>query len=486
MKAETMANQGFGEQLATARRDAGLTVQQVSDALRIRNDIVRAIEMEDFSSMPAKAFSRNQVSAYARYLGLDSGAIVRDFLDAYSDFERRAAASVDIVVDQQQPSGDRAYVEARRAMREQSENGGRIGNSRSRRQQEEEEELQRQRRQREEESRYTEANSKQRGGLRSGRVRGGSSSGSQRSSSSGKSRQSSSRQGSSSGKNRQGSSSGNSRQSGGSGNGSQQRRRSSGSQSRSSSSSNQRRRSSGSNNGSSYNQQRNRTSSGSRSNSSNAQRNRRSSRDNDVTISKPNRKQREIAQHTGSRSLNDGSESFLDNLLGSLNVSKIVLVVAIVIIALVVIFAVSRCGSNQSETPDLTGNDGSSTVEVTGGSEEVESELTDDQIAAITASPGIDDTITSTGDTFTFTVTLADGATAWTQIDIDGTTEVAESAEGPQEWEFEVTSSAYLQTGYPSSTTVEVNGSEVEIPTSSSGVGTLTVTLGEDGTITTE
>ena len=482
-----MANQGFGEQLASARRDAGLTVQQVSDALRIRNDIVRAIEMEDFSSMPAKAFSRNQVSAYARYLGLDSGAIVRDFLDAYSDFERRAAASVDIVVDQQQPSGDRAYVEARRAMREQSENGGRIGNSRNRRQQEEEEELQRQRRQREEESRYTEANSKQRGGLRSGRVRGSSTSTGQRSGSSGKSRQSSSRQGSSSGKSRQGGSSGNSRQSGGSGNGSQQRRRSSGSQSRSSSgSSQQRRRSSGSHSGSSGSQQRNRSGSGSRSSSSSAQRNRRSSRDNDVTISKPNRKQREIAQHTGSRSLNDGSESFLDNLLGSLNVSKIVLVVAIVIIALVVIFAASRCSSSQSETPDLTGNGGSSTVEVTGGSEEVESDLTDDQIAAITASPGIDDTITSTGDTFTFTVTLADGATAWTQIDIDGTTEVAESAEGPQEWEFEVTSSAYLQTGYPSSTTVEVNGSEVEIPTSSSGVGTLTVTLGEDGTITTE
>ena len=116
-----MADFGFGEQLASARRNAGLSIQQVSDALRIRNDIVRAIEMQDFTNMPAKAFSRNQVSAYARYLGLDSNAVTRAFLAAYSDFEHEAALHASTVTNVQLTSNNRAYLEARKAKRAQDE-----------------------------------------------------------------------------------------------------------------------------------------------------------------------------------------------------------------------------------------------------------------------------------------------------------------------------------------------------------------------------
>jgi len=134
-----MAGYRFGEELANARRQNGLSVQQVSDALRIRPDIIRAIEMEDFARMPAKGFARNQVSAYARYLGLDSVDFTDRFLASYNDFER-SAASLDYVVDYQQPSNDRAYATARKAQnnRDSAErqrrghSGGRSGGSRPR------------------------------------------------------------------------------------------------------------------------------------------------------------------------------------------------------------------------------------------------------------------------------------------------------------------------------------------------------------------
>lgn len=114
-----MSSYNFGEELADARRRAGLSVQQVSDALRIRPDIIRALEMEDFARMPAKGFARNQVSAYARYLGLDSVEFTDRFLAAYNEFER-SAANIGYVVDHQQPSGgDRAYATARRARNNQ-------------------------------------------------------------------------------------------------------------------------------------------------------------------------------------------------------------------------------------------------------------------------------------------------------------------------------------------------------------------------------
>ncbi|MGI6221854.1 MAG: RodZ domain-containing protein [Coriobacteriales bacterium] len=129
-----MAGYGFGEELATIRRRNGLSVQEVSEALRIRPDIIRAIESENFSRMPAKGFARNQVSAYARYLALDPAEYTQRFIQAYNDFER-AAANVDYVTDYQQPANDRAYATARKAARanEQSarQHGLRHGGSRS-------------------------------------------------------------------------------------------------------------------------------------------------------------------------------------------------------------------------------------------------------------------------------------------------------------------------------------------------------------------
>lgn len=132
-----MAGYGFGEELAAARRRNGYSIQQVSDALRIRPDIIRAIEMEDFAKMPAKGFARNQASAYARFLELDSAAITQAFLSAYSDFER-TASTIGYVTNYQQPTNDRAYATARRAQRMQEEAshqyGLRSSSSRSRQQ----------------------------------------------------------------------------------------------------------------------------------------------------------------------------------------------------------------------------------------------------------------------------------------------------------------------------------------------------------------
>ena len=126
----TLADYGFGEELAAARRRNGYSIQQVSDAIRIRPDILRAIEMADFARMPAKGFARNQVSAYARFLGLDSAELTRRFLSAYAEFER-SASTLDYITDYQQPTNDRAYATARRAQRMRDEAEARPGYGRS-------------------------------------------------------------------------------------------------------------------------------------------------------------------------------------------------------------------------------------------------------------------------------------------------------------------------------------------------------------------
>jgi cytoskeletal protein RodZ len=82
-----MNSHSFGEDLAQARELNGLTISQVSEALRIRRSVIVAIEQGNFASLPAKGFTRNQISAYARFLGLNSADIVNRFLHAYTTFE---------------------------------------------------------------------------------------------------------------------------------------------------------------------------------------------------------------------------------------------------------------------------------------------------------------------------------------------------------------------------------------------------------------
>ncbi|MDR2957117.1 MAG: helix-turn-helix domain-containing protein [Coriobacteriales bacterium] len=82
----------FGAILAEARTHRGLSLEQVSNVLRIRPAILASLEREDYFAMPLKGHSRNMVSAYSRYLGLDSAAVTELFLKNYRDFENAEAA----------------------------------------------------------------------------------------------------------------------------------------------------------------------------------------------------------------------------------------------------------------------------------------------------------------------------------------------------------------------------------------------------------
>lgn len=70
-----------GEVLREARTRKGYELATVARRLRIRPDILRAIEEGDFSAMPPKGYARNMVNAYARLLGLNATDIVNMYLD---------------------------------------------------------------------------------------------------------------------------------------------------------------------------------------------------------------------------------------------------------------------------------------------------------------------------------------------------------------------------------------------------------------------
>ena len=76
-----MAQVSFGTVLREARERKGYDVQSAARRLRIRPDILRAIENNDFSRLPARGYTRNMVNAYARLVGLNPSDITRMYLD---------------------------------------------------------------------------------------------------------------------------------------------------------------------------------------------------------------------------------------------------------------------------------------------------------------------------------------------------------------------------------------------------------------------
>jgi cytoskeletal protein RodZ len=69
----------IGDSLATARRQAGLTITQVSQRTCIRETIVRGIERGDYSACGGDFYARGHIRSIARAVGLDPEELIREY-----------------------------------------------------------------------------------------------------------------------------------------------------------------------------------------------------------------------------------------------------------------------------------------------------------------------------------------------------------------------------------------------------------------------
>jgi cytoskeletal protein RodZ len=69
----------IGGTLARARRDAGLSVAEVSQRTRIRETIIRGIEQDDYSACGGDFYARGHVRSIARAVGADPAALVGEY-----------------------------------------------------------------------------------------------------------------------------------------------------------------------------------------------------------------------------------------------------------------------------------------------------------------------------------------------------------------------------------------------------------------------
>lgn len=73
------AGVSIGEALAEARRQAGLSVTQVSEQTRIRESIIRDIEQDDFSQCGGDFYARGHIRSIAAAVGTDPVPLIRAY-----------------------------------------------------------------------------------------------------------------------------------------------------------------------------------------------------------------------------------------------------------------------------------------------------------------------------------------------------------------------------------------------------------------------
>jgi len=83
-----------GETLAEARRQAGLTISQVSQETRIRESIIRDIEQDEFASSGGDFYARGHIKSIARAVGASPALLIQEYDDEHGPPHTLRAAEV--------------------------------------------------------------------------------------------------------------------------------------------------------------------------------------------------------------------------------------------------------------------------------------------------------------------------------------------------------------------------------------------------------
>ena len=69
----------FGESLRKERELRGITLEEISEHTKVHTRFLEAIEQDDLSVLPAKAFAKGFLRSYARMVGLDEDQVITNF-----------------------------------------------------------------------------------------------------------------------------------------------------------------------------------------------------------------------------------------------------------------------------------------------------------------------------------------------------------------------------------------------------------------------
>jgi len=84
----------IGATLAAARRHAGLTVPDVSQRTRVRENIIQGIEHDDYAACGGDFYARGHIRAIAEAVGTDAAPLIEEFDERWRSSPELTAAEV--------------------------------------------------------------------------------------------------------------------------------------------------------------------------------------------------------------------------------------------------------------------------------------------------------------------------------------------------------------------------------------------------------
>jgi cytoskeleton protein RodZ len=94
-------NYSYGEELKTARERSGLSLQAVADALHLDPRLIEAIEGEEQNSLPAPAYVRGYIRAYAQLVRCEPDTLIARY-NTHAQSDPQLVASVHAVMASKQ------------------------------------------------------------------------------------------------------------------------------------------------------------------------------------------------------------------------------------------------------------------------------------------------------------------------------------------------------------------------------------------------
>jgi hypothetical protein len=97
----------IGDTLAQARRQAGLTVAEVSQRARVRETVIRGIEGGDYSACGGGFYARGYIRIIAKEVGADPEPLIREYDAAHRAPGAQSAVSIDELLTSARTSAGR-------------------------------------------------------------------------------------------------------------------------------------------------------------------------------------------------------------------------------------------------------------------------------------------------------------------------------------------------------------------------------------------
>lgn len=230
---------------------------------------------------------------------------------------------------------------------------------------------------------------------------------------------------------------------------------------------------------------------------------RRSSR-NIANVGHPNVRRRSATNTRRRHRRRGGLLGLLDDFFAdSRRVIFLVIIVLAVILTFIIVTSVRSCVSGDTtqgtRTVAVTSADSSSTTGTTSAGDSTTSagdstatDTTADTTTGTSSNAAATDTTAAAATTETdVTVTLASGQVSWVEIQCDGASKVADTLTGPWSATYKVTDSITIQVSDTDAVQVTKNGETVNFDSRASGIGSVTIagtpaaTTSTDGTTTT-